>query len=88
MEFNVGEHGSKLSGGQKQRIGITRALLNNPSVLILDEPTSALDAKSAQDIITAIKEIKGKVTIIAISHQDIFIKSADRKLILENGNIF
>lgn len=87
LEFNVGEHGSKLSGGQKQRIGITRALLQKPSVLILDEPTSALDTNSEQDILRVLNDLKGKITTIAISHQDIFVKAADRKLTLENQTI-
>ena len=87
LEFNVGEHGSRLSGGQKQRIGIARALLNEPSVLILDEPTSALDADSEQDILKVINDLKGKVTTIAVSHNDVFIKAANRKLILQEGKI-
>lgn len=87
LEFDVGEHGSKLSGGQKQRLGITRALLNNPSLLILDEPTSALDKQSEKEILNSIKELKGKMMIIAISHQDTFIQAADRKLVMTNGSL-
>ena len=87
LEFNVGEHGSRLSGGQKQRIGIARALLNDPSVLILDEPTSALDDKSEQEILAVINNLKGKVITIAVSHKDIFIKAADRTLLLKKGRI-
>lgn len=87
LEFDVGEHGSKLSGGQKQRLGITRALLNNPSLLILDEPTSALDKQSEKEILNSIKELKGRMMIIAISHQDTFIQAADRKLVMTNGSL-
>ena len=55
--------------------------------MILDEPTSALDADSEQDILKVINDLKGKVTTIAVSHNDVFIKAANRKLILQEGKI-
>ncbi len=69
LDSQVGETGSKLSGGQKQRVVLARTLLLKPEVLILDESTSALDEASEQVIINTLKDLKGKMTIIAISHQ-------------------
>lgn len=87
LDFNVGEHGGRLSGGQKQRIGLARALLNTPRILLLDEPTSALDKKSENDILKTLNDLRGSVTIIAISHQETFVNASDRKYLLENGEL-
>lgn len=87
LDFNVGEHGGRLSGGQKQRIGLARALLHSPKILLLDEPTSALDKKSEDDILRSLHDIRGSVTIIAISHQQTFVNASDKKFMLENGKV-
>lgn len=87
LDFNVGEHGGRLSGGQKQRLGLARALLNSPKILLLDEPTSALDKKSENDILDTLNDLRGTVTIIAISHQETFVNASDRKYLLENGKL-
>lgn len=69
LDMILGENGVKLSGGQKQRIGIARALYTNPSVLILDEATSFLDIGSEEKIISILKKLKDKITIIFITHK-------------------
>lgn len=87
LAYVVGEHGGRLSGGQKQRLGLARALLHSPKILLLDEPTSALDKKSEDDILKTLNDIRGSVTIIAISHQQTFVNASDRKFLLKNGKI-
>jgi len=81
----VGERGGKLSGGQRQRIAIARAVVHQPLLLILDEATSALDPDSESTIGRTLQKLRGKLTIIAISHQPTLIKSADRAYCIENG---
>jgi subfamily B ATP-binding cassette protein HlyB/CyaB len=64
----LGERGCGLSGGQKQRIAIARALLKRPRVLIFDEATSNLDGPTAEQIARTIATLRGKVTILFITH--------------------
>jgi ATP-binding cassette, subfamily B, bacterial HlyB/CyaB len=65
----LGEHGTGLSGGQKQRIAIARALLRQPNILIFDEAVSNLDPQTAEQFAQTINKLKGKVTILFITHQ-------------------
>jgi subfamily B ATP-binding cassette protein HlyB/CyaB len=65
----VGERGVGLSGGQKQRLALARALLRRPPVLLLDEPVSQLDPETAARIAAAVSRLKGKLTIVLVSHQ-------------------
>ncbi|MDP3608460.1 MAG: ATP-binding cassette domain-containing protein [Methylophilus sp.] len=68
-QTTVGEHGTGLSGGQKQRIAIARALLKQPKVLIFDEAVSNLDQQTAERFAQTVNKLKGKVTILFITHQ-------------------
>jgi subfamily B ATP-binding cassette protein HlyB/CyaB len=65
----VGERGVGLSGGQKQRVAIARALLKRPKVLIFDEAISSLDQQTAEHFAKTIGGLKGRVTILFITHQ-------------------
>jgi len=64
----IGEHGVGLSGGQKQRLAIARALLKQPRILIFDEATSSLDANTAEHFAATINQLKGKATMLFVSH--------------------
>lgn len=81
----VGERGDRLSGGERQRITIARALVHKPQLLILDEATSALDPASETDICETLRQLRGKLTILAISHQDALLNAADRVYRLNKG---
>ena len=87
MHSTVGERGGKLSGGQRQRIAIARALVHKPKLLILDEATSALDPDSEMAIGRTLQKLRGKLTIIAISHQPALIKLADRAYRLQDASV-
>ena len=67
-QTEIGERGAGLSGGQKQRIAIARALLKRPNILVFDEATSALDASTAEHFAHTINALKGKVTMLFITH--------------------
>jgi len=83
----VGERGAKLSGGQRQRIAIARALVHRPQLLILDEATSALDPETEAAICQTLKELRGQLTILAISHQSALVEVADRVYQIAAGHI-
>jgi len=83
----VGERGGKLSGGQRQRIAIARALVHKPKVLILDEPTSALDPENEAAVFDTLEQLRGKLTIIVISHQPDLVSLADQAYRIQDGQV-
>lgn len=83
----VGERGVTLSGGQKQRISIARALLKDPTILIMDDSFSAVDTKTEEMIIANLAKLrKGKTTIV-IAHRISTIRYADKIVVLDEGKI-
>lgn len=85
LDTVVGEHGSKLSGGERQRIALARALLGAPRLLVLDEATSALDAETEELVTEVLSKLKGRITIVAISHRPALVQEADMRIELGNG---
>ena len=86
-ETIVGERGVGLSGGQKQRISLARALLKDPSILILDDTTSAVDMETESYIQSQLKKLDNKCTIFVIAYRISSIKDADLILVMDNGRI-
>lgn len=83
----LGERGMGLSGGQKQRIAIARAILIDPSILVLDDATSAVDMETEFQIQKALKEVMKDRTTFIIAHRISSLKHADEILVLDEGEI-
>jgi ATP-binding cassette subfamily B protein/subfamily B ATP-binding cassette protein MsbA len=86
-DTEVGEAGSKLSGGQRQRIALARAMLRDPTILILDEFTSQYDAESEALIHRALREFMADRTTLMITHRMHTLEIADRIVVLDNGRL-
>ena len=85
MDAQVGERGVKLSGGQRQRIAIARALVHEPALLILDEPTSALDTAAESAVRDTLRDLKGRYTLLAITHRPALLDVSDQVLHIAHG---
>lgn len=86
-ETVLGESGVDLSGGQRQRLTIARALLADPSILLLDDPTAAIDPATEHHILNAItRSLAGRTTLV-VAHRLSTLRRADRILVLERGRI-
>lgn len=87
LDTMVGDRGGRLSGGERQRLGLARALLGSPGLLVLDEAASALDADTDAAVTRALELLKGKVTMIVISHRLSSVRMADYIYVLDKGRI-
>lgn len=86
-DTELGDRGGTLSGGQRQRIAIARAFLRNAPIVILDEATTGLDPASKEQVTASISELSAGRTTIAITHDPVAIRGADRVVWLEDGRI-
>lgn len=87
LQTFVGALGGGLSQGEKQRLVLARALLRNPKILILDEVTSALDEDNSQKIYETLDRLRGRMTIISITHKREGIEVSDRVVEMAEGQI-
>ena len=83
LDTMVGDRGVKLSGGECQRLSLARALLAEPDILILDEATSALDRDNELKVRDALINLKGKLTIIIIAHNETTIEHVTNRVELK-----
>ncbi len=86
-DTQIGERGIRLSGGQKQRISIARAILRRSPIIVLDEATASVDVETEQQIRSAVNDLAGQRTIIAIAHRLSTVRTADQILVLEDGKV-
>ncbi len=86
-DTELGEAGRDLSGGQLQRLGIARALVGNPSLLVLDEPTSALDLETEEWVQRAIHAASERALVIIISHRPSTLELCNRVIRLQDGHV-
>ncbi len=84
-DFQLKERGEGLSGGQRQSINLARALLHNPSTLILDEPTSSMDSATEKMVLDNLSSWIEKKTLIAITHRNSLVRLAERVLVVDQG---
>ena len=77
LQTVIGDGGSRLSGGERQRINIARALVGNPSVIVMDEATAALDAATEQHFSDSLRETMGDRTLVVIAHRASTIARCD-----------
>jgi len=76
----TGENGVRLSGGQRQRLGVARALYGDPELLVMDEATSALDDDTERALVSALDELRGKLTIVTIAHRLSTVEKCDFRI--------
>ena len=84
-DFQLKERGEGLSGGQRQSINLARALLHNPSTLILDEPTSSMDSATEKMVLDNLSLWINEKTLIAITHRNSLVRLAERVLVIDQG---
>lgn len=87
FDMLIGERGESLSGGQRQGVAIARAVINDPSILLLDEPTSSMDHSSEEDIKRRLTEFAKDKTVVLVSHRTSLLELADRIIVMDGGRI-
>ncbi|MGI4851397.1 MAG: ATP-binding cassette domain-containing protein [Janthinobacterium lividum] len=83
----ISEGGGSLSGGQRQSIAVARALIRNPSLLILDEPSASMDQFSEMQLVQKLRQLVKDKTTIIISHREPLLLLTDRIIVMDQGRI-
>lgn len=83
----IGDRGVRVSGGERQRLALARALLRKPAVLILDEATSALDSEHERRIQDAVDQLRGRLTIVIVTHRLTTVRHADAIHVIDRGRV-
>lgn len=86
-DMMIGERGESLSGGQRQSIAVARALINNPSILLLDEPSSNMDNQSETALKNRLKELTADKTVVLVTHRTALLELVDRLVVMDKGRI-
>lgn len=87
LDAIIGERGGRFSGGERQRLGIARALYSDPGVLVIDEATANLDPATEAAIVEVVGGLRGKKTIIVITHRLAFLRNCDSIFMMEKGRL-
>ena len=87
MDTRLGDRGCRLSGGERQRLALARALLGEPTLIILDEATNALDRRNEDRLLDALEALMPEVTIVMVAHRMSCVSRADLVYVLEEGRI-
>ncbi|WP_455965190.1 type I secretion system permease/ATPase [Cloacibacillus porcorum] len=87
FDMQVGERGANLSSGQRQAVAIARAVLKNPSLLLLDEPTSAMDSRSEERVRHNLKIFARDKTLLLVTHRTALLDLTERVIVLDGGRI-
>lgn len=87
FDMLVGERGETLSGGQRQGVGIARAVITNPSIILLDEPTSAMDHSGEELVKKRLMEMSVGKTLLVITHRSSLFDLVDRIIVIDGGKI-
>jgi ABC-type lipoprotein export system ATPase subunit len=83
----LGHRPRELSGGEQQRVAITRALANDPPLVLADEPTGNLDSKTGQLIYELLKEVARERTVVVVTHAEVLAQMADRVVHIKDGRL-
>jgi ATP-binding cassette subfamily C protein len=87
LDTLVGERGTLVSGGERQRIALARALLRQPSLILLDEATNAIDVEGERAILSELRAGPNRPTIIMVAHREESLALCERLILLRDGRL-